>query len=74
MKEWEELEDRYQDMKKKDPTSAEKFKKEMTTVRYNTYNIQFCHSQISLSSSCNIKHKVGPDKYLTLNFPSKKKT
>ncbi|XP_014669092.1 PREDICTED: amyloid beta A4 protein-like [Priapulus caudatus] len=31
MKEWAELEDRYQDMKKNDPNAAETFKKEMTT-------------------------------------------
>lgn len=34
MKEWSELEERYQEMKVKDPKAAEDFRKKMSAVSY----------------------------------------
>lgn len=41
MKDWSDLEERYQDMKSVDPKGAESFKKKMTAVSVVNYLIYF---------------------------------
>ena len=41
MKDWSDLEERYQDMRAEDPASAEDFKKQMTERFQKTVQVRF---------------------------------